>query len=1044
MKISNQFILLLVVFTAFINKAFTQGSWYENDFSDPSGWVMQLEQGGVMWEIGDNQDLVNGYLSDYLGLMDSDNFGFINMINNQTEPTVSRLLSPSIDLGGAPDFVLEFDQRIRKTGDQATKVVVFINDYPYYEVEINTNISSLLTSNRITVPLESLPNESDIRVGFQWESLQTAEDDGEVLGWIVDNLVIREGYSRDLNLYNEAIGHSFRQVAHWSIPEPHVLNIPLFYREVPLSQNAPVSFKAEIYNQGLSSSTETVLEAIVRDEDGIEIFNSQSTIFELDKAEESDTVSTNEDHIPQQTGDYEIELSARDLSWPYEMPNANVFYDFHVTDYIFSYNTPGIYESFNGVDIHNQPEGTLLMLFDIFEDTDLTAIYVGIGNETTISATELLIDIRDQNSTNIYNGVLPVESSDAGEIIQLNLETPVTLDAGMRYVVNIREAQESPDFYYAHSGEVFNATAMYDGGSNIYGLEFAPIVKLSTDPCDLIAPEDTEIIGDVDGNITAGTVFNTTCEGACDVNVAIDEPISLFTYTWYDAEENQLSTGDNIENLCAGNYFVVASDDCERTDTAHFTIQDQFPGVIMFNSVNASSCGNSDGAIGLVLDASYSVGDLLIEWNGPVSGDETISTTDYIIENLPYGDYEVTVTDIDNGCNPFIENITVDFDMVDQSLCLVTVDSLNADHNIIVWEKPVELSNVDSFFVYREITTNNYEKIGAVHSDSLSQFADMGANPNSTSYRYKISTLDTCGNIADLGVYHNTIHLQYQGNGNFNWNHYTIEGEVDVVASYNFYRDNEGTGDWEIIQVVSGTQNTFSDVDYNSYPDANYRVDVNWVDGGVCTSTRAVDHNSSRSNVRGVSGGGGGEECDEPVNVTAIDVSDNLATIEWASSESEWNIAWGESPVDIGNPDNLVEGTGNNPYTLANLTPETSYDVYVQAVCDDSNVSEWSEMMTFTTNGVGVGEIYNNSGIKVFPNPASSQVDIRIEDATLPSGLTVRMYDISGKLVHTSMMTGTASTIQVNQYQNGIYFLEISKDENSSNAIGRYKLVIID
>lgn len=187
-----------------------------------------------------------------------------------------------------------------------------------------------------------------------------------------------------------------------------------------------------------------------------------------------------------------------------------------------------------------------------------------------------------------------------------------------------------------------------------------------------------------------------------------------------------------------------------------------------------------------------------------------------------------------------------------QEVCLVTVDSVLADHNIVVWEKPVPMNAlIDSFYIYREITTNSYQKIGAVHADSLSIFEDFGANPNTTSYKYKITSLDTCGQESpNTGLYHKSIHLQYSGFGNFQWTFYEIESTANQVASYNFWRDDLGDGNWAILQTVSGSSSSYTDIDYASYPNAIYRVDLNWIGGYICSPTKA-NINTSRSNKKG-------------------------------------------------------------------------------------------------------------------------------------------------------------------------------------------------
>lgn len=177
-------------------------------------------------------------------------------------------------------------------------------------------------------------------------------------------------------------------------------------------------------------------------------------------------------------------------------------------------------------------------------------------------------------------------------------------------------------------------------------------------------------------------------------------------------------------------------------------------------------------------------------------------------------------------------------------LCLVTVDT-QSTHNIVLWEKP-QTALIDSFFVYRETTSNVYTKIAAVAYNALSEYHDTAANPNTTSYRYKLSVLDTCGAESDLSLYHSTIHLQNLGNGNFQWTFYNIESTANPVLSFNVYRDAFGNGNWFPIGNVPGTNSTFTDVTANSFPNALYVVDANW--GISCDPSRAV--NTTRSNIK--------------------------------------------------------------------------------------------------------------------------------------------------------------------------------------------------
>jgi hypothetical protein len=167
---------------------------------------------------------------------------------------------------------------------------------------------------------------------------------------------------------------------------------------------------------------------------------------------------------------------------------------------------------------------------------------------------------------------------------------------------------------------------------------------------------------------------------------------------------------------------------------------------------------------------------------------------------------------------------------------MVTVDS-SSSRNVIVWEK-LDKFATDSFFIYREITTNNYQEIAATGRDSLSQYEDSSANPVVTAYRYKMATKDTCGNSGVLSPYHNTIHLQYLGNGNLVWNAYEIENQTTPIISYDVYRDSTGTGNWTLMVTVPGTQTTATDVNFSTNPNSQYRIKANWIN--TCTPSRSA------------------------------------------------------------------------------------------------------------------------------------------------------------------------------------------------------------
>jgi len=221
-------------------------------------------------------------------------------------------------------------------------------------------------------------------------------------------------------------------------------------------------------------------------------------------------------------------------------------------------------------------------------------------------------------------------------------------------------------------------------------------------------------------------------------------------------------------------------------------------------------------------------------------------TTDQITVNLA-NDYFATITKAD-GCykNTDTLHLTIKPVPTTPQICLVTVDSLST-HNIIVWDKS-SFTGVDSVKVYREDVTNVYTHIGTVDNDSLSEYHDLGANPNVTTKRYKISAIDSCGQESTLGNYHNTLYIIANGSGQFSWNPiYTIENTPNPVNNYLLMRDDISDGTWTQVASTAGTQNTIVDPAFASFPNASYRVETAW--GISCTATRGAI-NTTRSNIK--------------------------------------------------------------------------------------------------------------------------------------------------------------------------------------------------
>ena len=173
--------------------------------------------------------------------------------------------------------------------------------------------------------------------------------------------------------------------------------------------------------------------------------------------------------------------------------------------------------------------------------------------------------------------------------------------------------------------------------------------------------------------------------------------------------------------------------------------------------------------------------------------------------------------------------------------------------------------------------------------------------------------------------------------GNNNW--FTVEFECDY-----------STGTWEVF-IDGNSQGTFVNPDpvalANIYPGAGveyYLDNVEWyaLKDGACRSVTRTEAfiNTSSANC---------PTCVTPSNLTTNYISEDSAQITWSSfgNEVAWNTEFG--------PVGFTQGTGtisavSVAYTsFSNLTPNTSYDFYVQSYCGNGDFSNWYGPYTFQT-----------------------------------------------------------------------------------------------
>ncbi|WP_284652770.1 DUF7619 domain-containing protein [Flavobacterium terrisoli] len=91
--------------------------------------------------------------------------------------------------------------------------------------------------------------------------------------------------------------------------------------------------------------------------------------------------------------------------------------------------------------------------------------------------------------------------------------------------------------------------------------------------------------------------------------------------------------------------------------------------------------------------------------------------------------------------------------------------------------------------------------------------------------------------------------------------------------------------------------------------------------------------------------------CPKPTLLTVADITTSSATLGWTENGSATNWEVIVLPCGSPAPSAVTSGTSTttNPHVLSGLNSFTCYNVYVRAVCAETDLSNWSTLATFTT-----------------------------------------------------------------------------------------------
>lgn len=177
-----------------------------------------------------------------------------------------------------------------------------------------------------------------------------------------------------------------------------------------------------------------------------------------------------------------------------------------------------------------------------------------------------------------------------------------------------------------------------------------------------------------------------------------------------------------------------------------------------------------------------------------------------------------------------------------------------------------------------------------------------------------------------------------------------------------------------------------------------------------------------------------GISCPQPTALTATSVTGSSADIGWTNggTETEWNIEYGPAGFAPGSGTALL--TTTNPTTLNGLMDNTSYDVYVYAVCGPNDSSSTGPVLNFLTPCLAFVAPWSDDLESHTPTTATGWVS----QCWTETSTTTFAWDIDGAGGTTSSNTGP------NAAYNGTNFFFTEASSGATGAEATIESPVID
>lgn len=303
---------------------------------------------------------------------------------------------------------------------------------------------------------------------------------------------------------------------------------------------------------------------------------------------------------------------------------------------------------------------------------------------------------------------------------------------------------------------------------------------------------------------------------------------------------------------------------------------------------------------------------------------------------------------------------------------------------------------------YAPLTISNYNTRSGNDSFTAQYFKATNANVNGT-----LATGLTRVSVGEYWILNRTSSA-------------TPQTVVDVALSYNDTRSG-AIGDITALRVVEWNGSQWLDFGRSTSSTGNNNSGTVLSNGNVSSFGTFTLGSTSPLNPL-------------PVNLLAFDAFklDQAVQIHWTTT-NEINVdkyeilksVNGTDYVSIGSVRSNNASESINQYSFIDNNPVEGMQYYRLKQVDlnaDFALSHVKSVLFAPSN---------NTDLVVFPSPATSEINVVATNETKDSEIQISVFNANGQLVLKSINTGNIQTLDVNQFESGVYTIQIQSLENT-------------